>query len=88
MNKLNNYKEQIKICLTNYIGDINDNITREKILCEIQDIVQNDYIVVCDNSNNTTDVIDECSLVVDFYINTSSKYARLKLSSYGFDFYE
>lgn len=49
--------------LNHYVGDYNTPETREKVAKELSRI--SEYRVICDERNNTPDIIDSHALVVD-----------------------
>lgn len=76
---------QIQNKLECIIGEFNDNATRKRVYMMTAEFLEDakkrravdDYVVVCDESNNTPDVIDDRTLRVDTFI-------RDKRSSFTF----
>lgn len=62
-----------KIILSNYIGHLNDSITRDDVKLRIKRSCYNNKIefddVICDSSNNPPESIDNHELHVDIVIN-------------------
>ena len=69
-------RDYIKATLLPYQFEINDNITRTCISSEISDFLQDlvnrraisDFVVFCNETNNSPDVIDRNELYVDVKI--------------------
>lgn len=67
---------KIEKCLTGFVGEFNDRTTRRKIVTQTQALLENykarrafnNYRVVCDESNNTPELIDKNSAVTDIWI--------------------
>lgn len=63
-------REQIQFIMESNIGDINDKVTRDKVkttaslLLAAQDNIQ-DFVVVCDETNNSPSRVDEGQLYCD-----------------------
>lgn len=62
--------------LQHYIGEVNDNFTRRSVHQSLSEYLEfakrnraiQDYRVVCDESNNSPELIDQYSLVTDVYV--------------------
>lgn len=70
-------EEKIPDLLVEHIGNFNDQITRQKIRQQLETYVGSlnlyDYNVICDETNNTPDVIDHGGLVTDVYVRRNKK---------------
>ena len=77
-NLIRNYKSN-SLFLTNlnkYKWEFNDNFTRNRIISMIKPFLGSvqagrgiqDYLVICDESNNTPEIIAKNQLVVDVFI--------------------
>jgi soluble P-type ATPase len=51
-------------------GELNDKDTRNKILEELEEEYQ-DILVVCNDANNPTEIVDNSELVVEVFIEDS-----------------
>lgn len=75
------------------VMEFNDNFTRNRIVSMIKPFLSSvqagrgisDYLVICDTSNNTPDVISRNQLVVDVYIkpNYVAEFIHLKFTNAG-----
>lgn len=69
-------EKQTGYVLSNYVGDVNDNITRNAIIHNLSSLLDvyhskglmQDFNVVCDETNNSPKTIDNNRLNVDLYI--------------------
>jgi hypothetical protein len=59
-----------------YVFEPNSNYTRTRIINDLRPLFERaknnegvyDYVIICDNRNNTPDVIDQNELIIDIYI--------------------
>ena len=75
------------------VMEFNDNFTRNRIIAMIKPFLGSvqagrgiqDYLVICDTSNNTPDVISRNQLVVDVYIKPTyvAEFIHLKFTNAG-----
>ena len=75
------------------VMEFNDNFTRNRIIAMIKPFLGSvqagrgiqDYLVICDTSNNTPDVISRNQLVVDVYIKPTyvAEFIHLKFTNVG-----
>jgi len=75
------------------VMELNDNFTRNRIVSMIKpylDTVQSgrgiqDFLVICDESNNTPDVISRNQLIIDVYIKPTyvAEFIQLKFTNAG-----
>lgn len=75
------------------VMEFNDNFTRNRIVAMIKPFLSSvqagrgiqDYLVICDESNNTADVISRNQLVVDVYIKPTyvAEFIHLKFTNAG-----
>jgi phage tail sheath protein FI len=75
------------------VMEFNDNFTRNRIISMIKPFLQSvqagrgiqDFLVICDESNNTPDVISRNQLVVDIYIKPTyvAEFIHLKFTNAG-----
>ena len=73
--------------------EFNDNFTRNRIVSMMKPYLSSvqagrgiqDFLVICDTSNNTPDVISRNQLVVDIYIKPTyvSEFVHLKFTNAG-----
>ena len=73
--------------------EFNDNFTRNRIISMIKPFLSSvqagrgiqDYMVICDESNNTPDVISRNQLVVDVFIKPTyvAEFIHLKFTNAG-----
>lgn len=75
------------------VMEFNDNFTRNRIISMIKPFLGSvqagrgiqDFLVICDTSNNTADVISRNQLVVDVYIKPTyvAEFIHLKFTNAG-----
>ena len=75
------------------VMEFNDNFTRNRIISMIKPFLSSvqagrgiqDYLVICDTSNNTADVISRNQLIVDIYIKPTyvAEFIHLKFTNAG-----
>lgn len=74
-------REILTVILEQYRGHLNDQLTRGLIRTRVNNLlielvqvrVLSDHLVVCDDSNNTPEMIDDHKLQVDIYIQPTRK---------------
>lgn len=70
------YYADVKLLLESYDRELNDRITRMKIVAEIDSLTKlyvdryifREYLVVCDKTNNSPKTIGKGRLIVDIYL--------------------
>ena len=73
---LRRYCADVKLLLESYRFELNDKITRYRIVAEINSLSKlyvgrylfREYLIVCDESNNSPKTMDKGRLIVDTYI--------------------
>ena len=75
------------------VMEFNDNFTRNRIISMIKPFLSSvqagrgiqDFMVICDESNNTPDVISRNQLVVDVFIKPTmvAEFIHLKFTNVG-----
>ena len=81
-------KKQISNVLRDYLFEINTNTTRLAITAELKTILENliitngitDYVLVCDETNNTPTIISSGKLVVDLTVTPESMIDTMQIN--------
>ncbi len=72
----------IRNAMESQIGEFNDSVTRSRVKQCVEEHVSrisNDFIVVCDETNNTPEIIDQMSLRVDITLNPKLDWEYLQI---------
>lgn len=83
MNDYTELKNKVSDYIRNQFFNFNEETTRRGVKCQTEDDLKRNfpdmnYLVVCDKTNNTPEIVDANGFNLDIYIKENDKFRILK----------